>query len=408
MDNPGIPGFFYDPQKKKYFKIMPNHKCGSSHPYSQQTIAKREKLETAEKADKINLRQRGFQKSYIETRSLCNQSQSAQQDFRSRLSVQKSRLSFGYIDPYVNVTAIAYDFNTGNLIFGDHTGLVSLLQPTCEKPQPMFNFFSETTCIAIGSDRRLVATCQGNERGAGMIHISALTNQEGVLDLQNHITLTPHRNQSIWTCAISSSNKIAVGGSGMFMLIEQSGHDCTQRILRSKSDVFAVQFLDENVCMAGSRDGCIRAFDSRVKSDDHQLFIRHSSTVAGIKVLSEYQIIVNGLRNSLKLYDVRFPHPPAPSSLYSAPSKPVFEYTGHINEHSLTLGFDANRNTGIITAAGSDNRLRFWNSRFSEPFSGAESLDSHDLSIRAVCLAHDAFWIASPSEPYTMEQYKIP
>ena len=33
-----IPGFFYDPEKKKYFKITANHTLGSQHPFSQQSI----------------------------------------------------------------------------------------------------------------------------------------------------------------------------------------------------------------------------------------------------------------------------------------------------------------------------------------------------------------------------------
>lgn len=38
-----IPGFYFDPDKKKYFKITANHVFGSQHPYSQQSI--KEKVE---------------------------------------------------------------------------------------------------------------------------------------------------------------------------------------------------------------------------------------------------------------------------------------------------------------------------------------------------------------------------
>ncbi|KAF9579268.1 hypothetical protein BGW38_004545, partial [Lunasporangiospora selenospora] len=33
-----IPGFYYDAEKKKYFKILPNHALGSQHPHSRQSI----------------------------------------------------------------------------------------------------------------------------------------------------------------------------------------------------------------------------------------------------------------------------------------------------------------------------------------------------------------------------------
>jgi hypothetical protein len=54
---PEIPGFYYDPEKKKYFKIQANHAAPPNAQYSQQAV-KRKRSELTKRENKTRFRQR--------------------------------------------------------------------------------------------------------------------------------------------------------------------------------------------------------------------------------------------------------------------------------------------------------------------------------------------------------------
>ncbi|KAK9249353.1 hypothetical protein V1506DRAFT_3950 [Lipomyces tetrasporus] len=111
------------------------------------------------------------------------------------------------------------------------------------------------------------------------------------------------------SAASAESCKMAIGGSDR-ILAYQSG-PAEHRLISSyrlPSDVFAIEFLQPNTFLAGLRDGGVRIFDTRIpaKGRLQPVALWHASAITKMKLVKGDYLMVAGLEDTLALYDLRF------------------------------------------------------------------------------------------------------
>ena len=104
--------------------------------------------------------------------------------------------------------------------------------------------------------------------------------------------------------------------------------------------------------------------------------LRHPSAVTHVRKINDHLVLVNGLRSSVMLYDLRFPHPPSPSRMFPCPTSPCMVYEGHDNEYRTRLGFDVDLEMGLVAAARDDGGVSVWG------LHGGEKIDVPALAPR--------------------------
>jgi hypothetical protein len=150
--------------------------------------------------------------------------------------------------------------------------------------------------------------------------------------------------------------------------MRESPNDWDRHFLKTGSDVFAVEFLTIGppVLLCGSRDGAMRLFDMRVRQSEadtnsSSLVVRHKSSITHIRHLNEATMVVQGPQKCA-LYDLRFPHPGSPSSVFTEPTQPVMTYekVHNASGYMLTLGFDVCKERRVMAVANEDLHVRLF------------------------------------------------
>ncbi|KAI9760848.1 MAG: hypothetical protein M1835_000088 [Candelina submexicana] len=383
-----IPGYYFDREKKKYFKIIPNHIAPQGAQYSRENIKrskdneKKRKRET-EQARRLKhhiqhskILKHPLGGAYCLNRETGTQAP-AERDIRAKVYTQGlERSTKFHAGVSATIQHFARDEATGGLFYGlcvtpdkDTNGKVTYSEP---RAKPITSpTHSEITSINIGPTRTLVSTTLGGDADA-TITLTKLVEPsqfDGTwLDIGVHTMLHP-RDQTIWTSRPSQTDgTIAIGTSTGMLLLKETNSNWTtvNHALKSKTDIFALEFLSSSTIAAGGRDSSIRFYDQR--SSGKALRLRHPSSVTGIRQVDEWRIVVCGLRNSMRLYDLRSQPSPIPppttttattKTSHKATTQPVLEYP-YLNDFRLGLGFDVDTETGLVAAASDDRNLQLF------------------------------------------------
>ncbi|KAI1343992.1 hypothetical protein F5Y15DRAFT_368721 [Xylariaceae sp. FL0016] len=123
-------------------------------------------------------------------------------------------------------------------------------------------------------------------------------------------------------------------------------------------DIFAVSYQhgSSSNMLFGGRPGKLITGDCRVEQGKWDC-LELPSPIAHIRSLNEHQALVAGLNNHMAVYDLRFiRRAPDEGTAYRANNRaPVTVFDNYRNAAHCDLGFDYDRETGIV-AAGNDNR----------------------------------------------------
>lgn len=86
------------------------------------------------------------------------------------------------------------------------------------------------------------------------------------------------------------------------MLVDEAqGSWSADEVCASATDILAVDWLDENVVVAGGRDGAVRLWDARSHGKSTRL--QFPSCISHVKAIGGSRIVVAGLENNVSLYD---------------------------------------------------------------------------------------------------------
>lgn len=143
-------------------------------------------------------------------------------------------------------------------------------------------------------------------------------------------------------------NVICLGSQTGFHYMD-SGFD-GQHFSKTPTGVTSVKAATQNILCAGLRDGRLFIFDAR--RANKSMHIPHSrSAIAHMAPLGkstfENQVLIVDVQGKIAIWDVRYIR-----------KKPVRTLLGH--EGAPTVAFDADVETNTIAVSGADNRLRLW------------------------------------------------
>ena len=422
MNGREIPGYYFDAEKNKYFKIQAHHKVPSGAKYStstvnhvraaeqrdrkavddaierKQTLVKRSSVLqhagvagiglSRETADDVILRRR----SLLDTRARAH---------GSRLIIDWERNWERLIGKDI-VSSFVYDALSEDLMVGhinEHSGHTlstmshskrHVYHPVYAQPR------SEVTSISISPGRVALATTLGgtspNPRNAGLsggipaeVHIMMLTSDEEdhvqtgnsrirlACDLR--VSFFWHDETDIWSSAansfIGSESSFAVGMSDKVVLYsngDRGWNDNNER-MATQSDAFAVEWLQPQLLAIGQRDGIVKLWDTR--SSGHAaaaLALQHSGAISHIKSADSQRIVVHGrcTEDALCMYDLRYTTAMKPSKRkrdadgvrQQRVSQALLVYENEGNVRPV--GFDISVDSGLVAAVDSKNKVQLY------------------------------------------------
>ncbi|KAA6409998.1 MAG: hypothetical protein FRX48_06612 [Lasallia pustulata] len=422
---PQIPGFYYDEEKKKYFNIMAYHIAPQGAKYSQDEVRMEREVEkkrkrTAEFSQR-QLRAR-IQHSSILKHPLggvaalnreVGYGMQSKSDLQTRVwaSGLEPKVLLGEAALSTQITAFAMDPSTRGIVTGLSGGIdvVHQLRSWVKHKMPCglsmyhenhsrtltHNLGSQITSINISPSRVLLATTQGAatspciyltkfiEPQTSWSEMSAIPTWPW-LDAGVSILLRPTSQVTLWASAAQpssspTSTKFAIGTSSSIMLVDEAqGSWSADEVCASATDILAVDWLDENVVVAGGRDGTVRLWDARSRGKTTRL--QFPSCISQVKAINGSRVVVAGLQDNLHLYDLRFASSPRrtmhglisrsrdrPSSssrttrmLSQTPTNPYLSYPDYTNSSQPFLGFDVSENRGLVAAATEDCTVRMY------------------------------------------------
>ncbi|KAF9364386.1 DDB1 and CUL4 associated factor 4-like 2 [Mortierella sp. NVP85] len=407
-----IPGFYFDPVKKKYFKITANHVFGSHHPYSQQSIKERTKV----KPDITPIKKRSVQRFpsmashygrlgwFLQDYQLGLAGNPRRQLCEVHAMLAKSWRKHECSEPLPSYhegryTHMTFDHtkqelylasSTGGLcqyhIDTDPVGIGSRL--TLDTGET-----SATTSLHLTQENLLVTTYLGNGGQPGTLKMYMRCGDWSRNFTYPVMSLSLEKS-NIWSCDIDS-DKIAIGGDRRVVLLREweTGRN-SKRSLWTGSDVFSVHIDPperRNIVYAGCRNGDIRIFDlnqptphtgseedTRKRMNSIHRGIGHKlSPAICMKRLSGHNLITAAMNGEILMWDTRFV---GGYSSSSSTAKPVLDIREPLHNYFAKASFDINTDETLMAAGNGDKMLSLWS------LSTGDRIQDLDVSGSVGCL----------------------
>ncbi|KAF9897425.1 hypothetical protein BX616_005626 [Lobosporangium transversale] len=413
-----IPGFYYDPEKKKYFKITANHVFGSQHPFSQQSI----KEKTIQKPVLDPIRKPIFKRFQSSAsifyqygrldRFLCDRELGKAGNPRRQLCEVHSILARQWRKehqaiwtpvPDVRYTQLQLDETRQDLYLGTSQGQLwrysietsrILNNPQWEMISPGDS--SELTSFHLTPDDYIVTTHLGYMERSGTLKIYKISrnnNNDGdVSDTWRSLNFaagfTPRKSNV--RASDVAGNKIVISLDQQIYHLEggwkAEARPMVGHYLWTGSDVFSI-VIDpperRNLVYAGCRNGAVRVFDlnrpglfssakeaNKVKRTvSLWTGIGHEdSSVHSMKRLSDYQLVTAAMNGEMFMWDTRFITGSKVKERARADTfaKPMFEFRGPIVNHFSKTPIDLNKEGTLLASGNINGQLSLWSTSTGE------------------------------------------
>lgn len=379
-DVPELPGFYYDREKDRYFRLLPGH--NNCNPLTWEAINKREMEEKRLKMleeDAINTRVARMGMNFI---SLARKRHCGLMNFRSyhqlvhelKISrMRRNKLTIERSDSSItsNFRMILADTNcerifvVKNDVIGYKYGIVSL--NGCTKGSGLisvslcdnlyFTFRKGTSmCWASLSeeDSHILLCITGHAETPGSVNLLPTSIFSNFSMEEPPQMLCNFKSSTVWTCAWCynpQADKCFSTGLQHRVVVTDAVTGKKQ-IFSTSRDVLAQQFARRvPVLYNGCRSGEIFSIDIRQRTKKWQSWkcshFFHQSAVTSIRILQdENYLLAADMIGKIKLWDLRM-------------ARCVKQYDGHHNKHA-TLPIHVNEEVGIILAVGQDHYTRIW------------------------------------------------
>ncbi|XP_004837312.2 DDB1- and CUL4-associated factor 4 isoform X2 [Heterocephalus glaber] len=396
---PDLPGYYFDPEKNRYFRLLPGH--NNCNPLTKESIQQKEmerkrlRLLEEEEKKKKKVARVGFNASsflrksqlgFLNVNSYCRLAHELRVSCmeRKRVHIQRSNPSTLTSDQFSLILADTNSdrlFTVNNDTEGAKYGIISLsgLKTPALKVQMLENFYFtsrkvNSVCWASLNhlDSHVLLCLLGFAQTPGcatLIPASLFTSSHPERTLTWHMAeftlqflvecvdrrgmLCSFRIPGAWSCAwclnIQANTCFSTGLSRRVLLTNVvTGH---RQSYRTNSDVLAQQFaVMTPLLFNGCRSGEIFAIDLRSRSQGKsrkatRLF--HDSAVTSLRILQEEQsVMASDMAGKIKLWDLRA-------------MKCIRQYEGHVNEYAC-LPLHVHEEEGILVAVGQDCYTRIW------------------------------------------------
>ncbi|KAJ0380559.1 hypothetical protein COL26b_001265 [Colletotrichum chrysophilum] len=329
-----IPGFYYDEEKGKYFKIEKTQSAPQNAAWSAESV-KRRKVKHRE-AEAVAARQERLKRHIV------------------RSAVLRDPLLGGFLEAELGVVKRERKIRSGGgggSSFGvNDVPAAAWARGLTDKGDVPFvpsfatGRFPNIPCFWVsGHDDKTglgVAYATNNLR-----HISYRSGRhEGVV---NSTTIGPP----------SSSNLVCVIGTS-FGLLRLMGDERVRwlgpprpRPGPPEGDFFTSSFLPDNpnVLFAGGRNPTIKLMDMRTMWDAWELL--PIGPVAHLEAVNPHQFVAAGPRSLMAVFDIRY------RRLLPNGVRPVVEFEGYKNDAHMHIGWAVDADAGVVAAAHDDGAV---------------------------------------------------
>ncbi|KAL9954888.1 hypothetical protein ACROYT_G042473 [Oculina patagonica] len=380
-----IPGFYYDPEKKRYFKITKDHpgkklvkcQCGgwkdgssvSQNRVIPSNIKVNKKPSRISIADNLKHREYGSlsqtpSQNMLEKLSrLLKVKQKLTLDPSSDNFFPMDRYSVSRIEPdacHERILTLYETKPTGNQIVQFHN-LVKDKNNNLEVVHNMAMMKNQKITGLLWSPHKETK----NMYIVSLLGYGSMSGETMIFEVdgasQRIVGRCSVHGSTVWTNSWNRnplySNMISIGASKVALTLDVT---TKRRVIHVKcdSDVFAQEFSWSNpVLYNGSRDGCIRTCDVRTLGSNWPVLCLRQGALASITCIrvlhNENHLLASGLDGSLKLWDLRV-------------KACVQDYRGHTNEITHGLPFYVDPTDSLLFAAGIDSMTRIWSIRSGE------------------------------------------
>ncbi|XP_023239992.1 DDB1- and CUL4-associated factor 4-like [Centruroides sculpturatus] len=359
-----IPGFYFDPIKKRYFNIP-------THPSSQDQLKLKLDVEKPVKVLKVD----GNYLNLLNRRQLSLDSSTSFVNRFLRLKISRMR-SFYNIElnesdteypvfeckyligcPESSTFVAACTLQTGGVLVRsfsleskneDCNDMHVEFQNTCG-----INFCEKVTdlCILdVAEDKKYVlftsVDVSPHPRHCSSVTVHALTHLNSYPQMCGVYEHEQHREEKplLWSCTWNKHTQtFAIGGEHLIRAINLNGGVCN---IPFKENCFSLTYnLFGNQLFVGSNIGNLSCFDLRSAK-----FISSEKLGKGISYIkllkNENFIITSGFEGKLLQVDLRT-------------WKPVLEYPEHVNDY-LKLPFSIDEEANVLCSVGQDRNTRLW------------------------------------------------
>ncbi|XP_065055960.1 DDB1- and CUL4-associated factor 4-like [Rhopilema esculentum] len=363
-----IPGFYYDTEKKRYFRIT------KDHPKPAIKACKSEVIKTEKQKQK---RHSNMHCKILEEREICGTNIRKFKRNMRRSSIEcinfektkgiKLHLEEANLKDKVLITKIIPSARH------DVLAIVSKIKGFDKSMLQIYDFqfskemkFELTSSYDISIAQITDTVFATNTRSfTNELLISSVSESLGVSQalifwvddfLVTDRVVKMRKGHNIWSsCFVHNPctrTRFALGLTNGILLVGPEGRTEQHPFIRtSKSDVLSLDGGKAPYLYSGSRDGYIRSFDFRAFKVASS--VRAKKSVDNVKILSnQTHLIVSTMAGHLELWDIRM-------------WKAVLSYSGHANTHSrLSLHLDSNEN--FLSSVGEDCVARIWDVRTAE------------------------------------------
>ncbi|XP_010854108.1 PREDICTED: DDB1- and CUL4-associated factor 4 isoform X2 [Bison bison bison] len=378
---PDLPGYYFDPEKKRYFRLLPGH--NNCNPLTKESIRQKEMerkrlrlLEEEEQQGK-KIARLGFNASSLLQKSklgFLNATSYCRLAHELRVScMQRKKVQIQSSDPSAlasdQFNLIMADTNSDRLfsvndvkVGGSKYGIISLhglKTPTFRVHMHENLYFTNRKVNAMcwaslnHLDSHVLLCLMGIAETPGCATLLPTS-----LFVSNHAgdrpgMLCSFRIPGAWSCAwslnIQANNCFSTGLSRRVLVTSVvTGH---RQSFGTSSDVLTQQFaVTAPLLFNGCRSGEIFAIDLRCQNQGKgwkatRLF--HDSAVTSVQILQEEQrLMASDMAGMIKLWDLRT-------------TKCIRQYEGHVNEYAH-LPLHVHEEEGIMVAVGQDCYTRIW------------------------------------------------
>ncbi|KAM9294418.1 DDB1- and CUL4-associated factor 4 [Gastrophryne carolinensis] len=383
---PELPGFYYDPDKNRYFRLLPGH--NNCNPLTRESIMQKEmeqkRLQHIEE-DKIRKkaskpgenasmllwkRQLGLMSSTTYYRRVhelkvnCMQRKVVQVVDAEDSGPRTLKYEFILADSSSQRLFTVSEMENGFCKYGflNLNGLWNDVPTVDSHDNPYFTTHKvNVACWATltGPDSHILFSLLGRKDSVGCVSLTPahlFSNLAPDSDDGQPAILYNIRDSDIWSCAWCSNSQLestfSLGLKNQVLLINTATDVRTS--FRTNSDVLTQQFATENLLLYnGCRSGEVFSIDMRVPALSPSKYkkgtsIFHNSAITYLQLLQdENYLLASDMSGQIKMWDLRT-------------AKCLKQYDGHNNSYAY-LPLHVKEDEGLLLAVGQDCYTRIWN-----------------------------------------------
>ncbi|KAH1955857.1 hypothetical protein KXV37_006723 [Aspergillus fumigatus] len=421
--NREIPGFYYDPDKKKYFKIQASHKAPAGAQYSKDAVKRKRVEHEVKRQRKVQLTRRLAKEKirrspFVRSPLLGVEREIGAQPISKPLRQEQQGLTYASqisrkqlhrFEPWPSDYTIKHvlrNNSSGILIASGHRGgesSVSVCFPDTDQEIWTYNrtmervLFREPyrlSSISLSHTGYLLATMDSGPNGDSFLAPRMLPDLgEGGDYRWPAFFAHPIRirtESSLWCsspCPEGDKALFAIGTSDGLYTLEGLGSFWTlsrkpfandvsngktnfhRRADSSHALVTSVEWLSSTVIAAGLKDSTVFLHDLR--SGGTATRLQHPHAITKIRNLDSYRIVVAGI-NSLQMYDIRYApnglqHNPRPNHPRHTSTRPYLSFFDYSPE--VIPDFDISPELGLLASASDERKVQLFSLRTGEQVS---------------------------------------